>query len=530
MNKRVGLMAASVLLAGGLAACGSQGSTTNARHQAATVNGGTLVVTWSGNPQTIDPRKIYDAEDWNIGRALYIGLYTMNSRFQLKPGVAEGNPIVSDHGLVYTIHLNPKATWSNGQPLTAQDFVYALRTELSPKFQSPDTYLWWMVKGANAYEAGKSSYLGIKALNDHTLQYTLSTPYSAFQYVLSVPASFPVDPAAINRVATNPVTDGPYIVSQWKTGVSMLLRKNPHYFRRHAYPAHVLFDFNVDPSVGILRVEDGQADIVGDGIPSANYLQLEANPQYRSDITRGYLPAVILLALNEKIKPFNNPLVREAVQMAINKRHLVQLLNGRAQPANGVLPPSLPGFGGRDIPNLYPYNPAKAKSLLKKAGYPHGFSTTLGLASEMTGSAQIETEVEADLGRIGIHITAKPLPTETAALAKVPMMTYSWYMDYPDPADFISGFITSPAVAGGSNPAFLSDPVLDAWEQKAASMPQGPARVALYRKIDERAMKDAAYVPLFYPESTFFHSPRVHGFVRPAVYFPAIYSHLRLSQ
>ncbi len=524
-KRTIGIFSA-VVLSAALAGCGSNTSPTTTTSSSST--GGTMTVTWSGNPQTIDPRKIYDGEDWNIGRALYVGLYDINSHGHLVPIVAQSAPVISDHGLIYTIHLNPKATWSNGTPITAQDFVYSLRTELSSKFQSPDTYLWWMIKGAGAYESGKSTALGVKALGSHTLQYTLNTPYSAFPYVLGVPASFPVYPAAIGKVASDPVTDGPYVVGQWKTGQNMVLNQNPHYFRKHRYPKHVQFNFNVDPSVGILRVEDGQADLVGDGIPSANYQQLKANPQYAKDITAGYQPAVILLALNERVKPFNNLLVRQAVEMAINKKHLVQLLNGRAKAANGVLPPSLPGFGS-DIPNQYPYNPRKAKQLLKQAGYPHGFSTTLGLASEQTGSSQIETEVEADLKQIGIQVTAKPLPTESSAQAKMPMMTYSWYMDYPDPADFVSGFLTSPAVIGGSNPAFLNDPTLDKMEAQASSMPLGSARSALYKKIDERAMQDAAYVPLFYPELTYFHSSRVHNFVYPAVYFPAIYSHLTLS-
>ncbi len=528
MAKRsIGIFSA-VMLSAVLAGCGAKPSSTPTGAAKTGSSLSTMTVTWSGNPQTIDPRKIYDGEDWNIGRALYVGLYSINSTFHLDPVIATGQPAISNHGLTYTIHLNPKATWSNGTPVTAQDFVYALRTELSPKFQSPDTYLWWMIKGATAYESGKSTTLGIKALGSHTLEYTLSQPYSAFPYVLGVPASFPVDPAAISKVATDPVTDGPYVIGQWTTGQKMVLNQNPHYFRHRNSPKHIQFDFNVNPSVGILRVEDGQADLVADGIPSANYTQLKANPQYAANITKGYSPAVILLALNEKVKPFNNVLVRQAVEMAINKKHLVQLLNGRALPANGVLPPSLPGFGS-DIPNLYPYNPSKAKALLRKAGYPHGFSTTLGLASEQTGSSQIETEVEADLKAIGIQVTAKPLPAESSAQAKIPMMTYSWYMDYPDPADFIGGFVTSPAVVGGSNPAFLNDPTLNKMEARAAAMPLGAARTALYKQIDQRAMKDAAYVPLFYPELTFFHSSRVHGFARPSVYFPATYSHLTLA-
>ncbi len=526
VNKSMGIISA-IALGALLAGCGTQSSPASAS-KTASVSDATLTVTWSNNPQTIDPRKIYDGEDWNIGRALYVGLYSIDAQGHLTPMIAQAQPTISDHGLVYTIQLNPKATWSNGQPITAEDFVYSLRTELSPKFQSPDTYLWWMIQGANAYEAGTSTSLGVKALNAHTLQYTLSTPYSAFPYVLGVPAAFPIDPSAASKVATDPITDGPYVVGQWKVGQDMILNQNPHYFRHHNYPKHLKFDFNVDPSVGILRVEDGQASLVGDGIPSANYEQLRADPQYAKNITSGYQPAVILLALNERVKPFNNLLVRQAVQMAINKRHLVQLLNGRAKVATGLLPPSLPGFGS-NIPNPYPYNPTKAKELLREAGYPHGFSTTLGLASEETGSTQIETEVEADLKAIGIQVTAKPLPTESSAQAKMPMMTYSWYMDYPDPADFVSGFLTSPAVVGGSNPAFLNDPVLDKMETQASTMPLGAARTALYKKIDNRAMQDAAYVPLFYPELTYLHSGNVHGFTYPSVYFPVIYSHLTLS-
>jgi peptide/nickel transport system substrate-binding protein/oligopeptide transport system substrate-binding protein len=214
--------------------------------------------------------------------------------------------------------------------------------------------------------------------------------------------------------------------------------------------------------------------------------------------------------------------------MAVNKSHLLQLLNGRGTVANGVLPPSLPGFGHRDISAMYPYNPSEAKKLLKKAGYPHGFSTELGLASEQTGRNAIGTEVQADLSAIGIKVSLKPLPAEATAMAQVPMLTYSWYMDYPDPSDFINGFCTSPAVVGGSNPAFLNDPVLDKMEAAAQSMPLTNKRVQAYRKIDERVMQDAAYVPLYYPELTVYHSANVHG-LRPVGYFPAIYSHLTVT-
>lgn len=311
----------------------------------------------------------------------------------------------------------------------------------------------------------------------------------------------------------------------------MVLERNPYYYRRGLpYLDRLTFDFGVDPSVGVLRVEAGQADLVGDGIPAADYLQLRSSPQWSADVATRPAIGVYLLALNTRVAPFNNLKVRQAVEMAINKRHLLQLLNGRGVVANGILPTTLPGFDGRDIPDLYPYDPAKARALLRAAGFPHGFSTTLGLGSELAGGDAIGTEVQADLRAVGIRVTLKPLPSEATAIANMPMTTYTWFMDYPDPADFVDGFTScSAAVVGGSNPAFLCDHALDAAANAARPLPLGPARVAAYRRIDLEVMRDAAYVPLYYPLFTFFHSSRLRGYYVNLAWFPADYTTLSLA-
>ncbi|MCL6596388.1 MAG: hypothetical protein K6V73_09295 [Firmicutes bacterium] len=143
--------------------------------------GGDMVITWSQNVQTIDPNKIYNAEDWNVGHALYVGLYDFGRNAQLVPALADGMPQVSDHGLVYTIHLRPGLHWSNGAPITAYDFAASINRELNPKTQSPDGYLWYMLKGAQAVESGHAtSVAGVRVLNATTIQYTLTQPYPPF--------------------------------------------------------------------------------------------------------------------------------------------------------------------------------------------------------------------------------------------------------------------------------------------------------------------------------------------------------------
>lgn len=498
---------------------------------AAPARGGDMTVTWSGNVQTIDPNKIYNAEDWNIGHALYVGLYNFGRNAQLVPAIASGMPTVSDHGLVYTIHLKHGVRWSNGAPVTAYDFAASINRELNPKTQSPDGYLWYMLQGAQAVESGKAKTIsGVKVLNQMTIQYRLTQPYPPFPYILAVPAGFPIYPPGVSTIATKPITDGAFKLSSWTQGRSMVLVRNPNYDQKGLpYLNRLTFDFGVNPSVGVLRVESGQADLVGDGIPSANYLELASSPQWKADIATRQAIGLYMLALNTHVKPFNNLKVREAVQFAINKAHLLQLLNGRGSVANGVLPPSLPGFG-KDIRALYPYDPARARALLRQAGYRHGFATTLGLGSELSGASAIGTEIQADLKAVGIRVTLKPLPSEATAIASMPMTTYSWFMDYPDPADFIDGFTScSAAVVGGSNPAFLCDKGLDAMANRARSLPLGLRRVAAYKRIDLRVMQDAAYVPLYYPRFTFFHSARLRGYYVNLAWFPAAYTHLWIA-
>lgn len=477
-------------------------------------HGGTLVVDYQNDVQTIDPNKIYDGEDWNVGFALYAGLYRFTHYVgRLRPWVAASMPVVSDHGRVYTVYLRKDARWSNGAPVTAQDFVASLTRELSPGTRSPDGYLWYMLQGVGALESGRTKTLaGVRALGPHTLQYRLTQPYAAFADILAVPAAMPIYPRAVGRIATAPVTDGPFSLKSWSPGRNMVLVRNPHYFGRpQPYLDGITIDFGVSPATAVLRIQAGQADLTGDGLSSGDYLSLRSNPTWAPDIVRFPVVGVQMVALNTRVYPLNKIDVRRAIEMAINKRHLVQLLDGRGVVANGVLPVALPHFG-HDIAAVYPYDPARARALLKAAGVRH-LTLTLGLASEQAGGSTIATEVQADLKSIGITVDVRPLPQESTAIAHMPMMTYTWFMDYPDPADFVDGFTScATAVVGGSNPAFLCDPGLDRLSARARAIPPGGARLAAYKAIDRRIMRDAAYVPLFYPVATFLHSARLAGY------------------
>lgn len=501
-----------------LSACGAGSPTTTP-----SAGGGTLVATYSGTLPTIDPNKDYNNIEWLAGYSLYRGLYMLGPYGHVHTAVAASLPVVSHHGLTYTVTLKSGLKWSNGDPITAQDFVTSLDRELAPNSGSPDGYLWYMLKGAAAYQSGQAPTLaGVRATGRYTIQYLLSQPYPPFVDILTTPAAFPVDPAHLSTLASQPVTDGPWTVSQWNPATSITFKPNPHYTLGQLKFHAMKFEFNVQPNVGILRVQAGQADLVIDGIPSAQYQSLNQSPTWSKDVLHIPAVAVYLLALNTKVAPFTHLKVRQAVEMAINPQHIIRLLQNRGRVVHGVIPTSMPGFA-TNIPNQYPYNPAQAKTLLARAGYPHGFTVTLGVGSEGTGGQTVSTAIQANLAAIGITAQIKPLPQESTALAQVPMTTYNWFMDYPDPADFIDGFTScASAVVGGSNPAFLCNAHLDQLAAAARALPLGAARVAAYKRVDAAVMQQAAYVPLYVPILTLFHSRRLTSPAKNPVFFPAV--------
>ncbi len=466
---------------------------------------GTIIATWQATLTTVDPAYTYSYVDWPQTHAIFGGLLGVDTQLHLFPDLAAAMPTVSSNGLTYTFHLRHGLVFSNGDTITAQDFIYSWERVLAAKTASPDTYLWFALAGQADFTAGKTKHIGGLAAPDATtLKVTLTEPYPGFLNVLSIPTSYVVDPAVIHAYhaenkdfGVHAVGSGPFMLQDWVAGQKMDLVRNPHYWNP-ALPESdaVHIDLGVDPSVALLRIEKGQADLMGDAIPAAQFASVISDPklaplvQHRTDV------GVYMIAMNVKVKPFDNLKVRQAVAYAINKLHAVRFINGRGTVATRIIPPSMPGFG-KVQPDLYPYNPSKAKQLLAAAGYPNGFSTTMGVPDSVYETRMAEAAI-SDLAQVGIKIAFKKVVTEGSAVATLPMQAYHWILDYPDPADFIDGFTSCSAAApGGSNVGFYCNKTLDDMANRARGMAPTPARVAAYQKIDDMFTADASSVPVF---------------------------------
>lgn len=491
-------------------------------------HGGTIVATWGASLTTVDPAYTYSYVDWPQTHALFDGLLGFATGTSLVPHLAAAMPDESKDGLTYTFHLRHGLQFSNGDPITAQDFIFSWERELAPKTASPDTYFWFALAGAATFEAGKAQHIsGLAAPDPYTLKVTLSAPFPPFLYVMAVPCSMVVDPAAIHQahaenkdMSTNVVSSGPFMLKDWVRGQKMDLVRNPHYWDPSSPQADAVhFDLGVDPSVALLRIQKGQADLMGDAIPSAQFASVLQDPKWHNLLYRLPDIGVYMIAMNVKVKPFDNLLVRKAVSYAINKMHAVRFINGRGTPATSIIPPTMPGFTGGE-PELYPYNPDKAKQLLAQAGYPNGFGTTIGVPDSVYEQRMADAAI-ADLANVGIKLTLKKAVTEGAAVANLPMQAYHWLLDYPDPADFVDGFTScASAVVGGSNVGFYCNKALDDMANRARSLPSGPARVAAYKAIDEKFMADAPSVPVFNDVYYEVHSARLQNFSIPLLWYP----------
>lgn len=310
------------------------------------------------------------------------GLYGYNSDNQLEPKIASGYKI-SDGGRVWTIYLRHNAKWSNGQPVTAQDFYYAWMRLASPADSTGALWAGVMsnVVNAWAYHAGAASanMVGLKVVNPYALQITLGEPQDILGQ-LAITGSMPLYPPAVEAHPNNwylPqyfVGDGPYVVKSFVPNGEVQLTRNPNYVG-NSKEVNVgnVSQINIIPAPTV-PLEDYLANklsVALIGNPSDyQYIKSHANLEAQVHIQPQYNVTFLEYDKSTTASPIDNPLVREAVAMAIDRAPIANnVLNGMAEPAYAFGPASL---GPVKYEHALPYNVAAARALLAKAGYPNG--------------------------------------------------------------------------------------------------------------------------------------------------------------
>lgn len=494
--------------------------------QDAPSQGGDIVVTYKDDITTLDPAIGYDWVNWSMIKSLYSRLMDYEpGTANLVPSLAESFDVASD-GLTYTFKLRKGVKFSNGRDVVASDVKYSIERAVNPKTQGPGAGFFGAIAGFDDVTGGKSDTLsGIETPDDGTVIFHLARPDATFLHVLAINFASVVPKEAVEAAngdfGKHPVGSGTFVLKDWTIGQRLEFDKNPNYYVKDV-PHIDKFTVEVgqEPLVALLRLQKGEVDIAGDGIPPAKFLEIKNSPDGADMIVDGAQLHTGYITLNTKVKPFDNVKVRQAVNMAINKQRIVRILNGRATPANQPLPPLMPGYD-KDYQG-YKYDVAKAKAFLAEAGYAEGFETVL-FSTNTDPQPRIAQSIQQDLAAIGIKAEVRALAQGNVIAAggtegEAPMIWsggMAWIADFPDPSNFYGPILgCAGAVQGGWNWSWYCNKEVDKRAIAADAM-SDPAkskeRQAVWGKIYTDIMADAPWVPLINERRVVAKSKRMGG-------------------
>ncbi|WP_026962278.1 ABC transporter substrate-binding protein [Alicyclobacillus herbarius] len=523
---------------------GSNASTGTGTNTAAgkPVEGGKITLDMLQNIRDLDPALDYDSASTEIVSQMYDQLVTWkDGGTKIVPMAAQSYDVSKD-GLTYTFHLRKNMKFWNGDPVTAQSFIDEFYRVLSPKMGSGGQSFYEIIQGADKYAAGKSNTIpGLSAPDKYTLVIKLSKPEAFFLQTLTLPFASAVDKKFIESVGNhkvyekNPTFDstqamgsGPFELQTINSN-QIILKKNPNYWRTDSYGQklpyldQVTFNINNNDQVDALHFQQGQTAFIGwnfggQGIPSSAYPQFMSNPNLKKLTTTMVQNSVEYIGLNTTYGPTKNKLVRQAIEYAIDKKAILKLANGRGQIANQPLPPGVVGYDDNVSPQAqYSYNPAKAKQLLKQAGYPHGL--TIDYYTENSNDRMKYSQaIQEQLAKVGIklkiHSSSWGTFLNVAEAGKAPIALLGWVQDFPDASDFLNVLFNS-SQAPTNNTTNYKNAQVDQWLNTAQYSNDQNQRNQLYAKVTDKVMEDAAWVPLWYDTFTAAVQPWVHGFYIP---------------
>ena len=486
--------------------------------------GGSVVVTFNNDLTTLDPQVGYDWQNWSVIKSIFDGL------MDYKPGTTELEPdlaesfTVSDDGQTYTFKLRDGVKFHNGRAMTSADVKYTFDRIVTPATQSPGGGYFSMIKGYDDVVGGKAPSLsGVETPDDKTVIFTLTRPDATFLHLMAINFSHVVPKEEVEKAGADwgkkPVGTGAFKFIEWVPGQSIKLERNKDYYKAGVpYLDNVTYEFGQDPTVAVLRLKKGEVDIVGDGIPPAQFAELMADPENKDLIVEGNQLHTGYVTMNVTAAPFDNIKVRQAVNMAINKERIVRLINNRAVPANQGLPPAMPGYNTEN--KGFAFDPEGAKKLLAEAGTPE--ITTELYAMNVDPNPRIAQAIQQDLAAVGIKAEIKSLAQAEVIAAggsgKAPLIWsggMAWSADFPDPANFYYGILgCAGAVEGGWNWARYCNKAMDERATKADSLAkpdQAAARIAEWKSIFDELSTESPWAPVFNEKRFTFHSARLGG-------------------
>jgi oligopeptide transport system substrate-binding protein len=433
-----------------------------------------LVFVNGAEPRTLDPGRMTGEPESRIANELFEGLTRREARsLQPAPGVAERWE-VSEDARVYTFHLRADARWSDGTPVTAHDFAWSWRRLLDPATGSEYAYLLHGLRGARAFHAGDPAARrrfgveeGVVAEGDRTLRVELEAPIPWFLDLTSFFSAYPVPRHVVEAhprdwfLPGKIVSNGPFVLAAWRVGDRIRLARNPHYWGRDAVALATVDALPVEsPTTALNLYLRGDVD----WLPRLYPEELVDVLRTRDDFYHVPGLTVYFYRLNTRRPPLDDPRVRRAIGLAIDRREITDLVLRLGQiPATAMVPPGMPGY--RSPESGLGFDVEQARALLAEAGYPDGRGMReIGILYNTHDTHETIAEVIADQLRRNLGIEASAYNQEwqsylaSVAAGDYDMARAGWIGDYLDPNTFLDLWVTG----NGNNQTGWGDPAYDA--------------------------------------------------------------------
>ncbi len=476
-------------------------------------------------PSDLDPHVITSDSDFKIVFNLLEGLTTPDGQdLHPTPGAAQSWGISPDN-LTYTFHLRPNARWSNGDPVTARDFLYSFRRILTPALGAEYSYMFYVVKNAEEYNLGKItdfSQVGFDAPDDLTLRVTLKSPTAYFLSLIGHSSWFPVHQKTIEKFGMisdrgtrwtrpeNYVGNGPFILKQWRTNQLISLEKSPTYWDAASIKLHGVNYHPIESS----NTEE-RAFRAG---------QLHATYTFPNDKVDAYrrdhpdelkiVPflGVYFYRFNVRKPPLDDPRVRRALAMSIDREGIVKdILRAGQPPAYTLVPPGAGGY--QPVAQLHADVPA-AQKLLAEAGFPDGkgfppqtivFNTNESHRSVAEG---IQAMWKKSLG-IDIRLENQEAKVQESTMREgnYQIARYAWFGDYLDPNTFMT-LMTS---TGGNNQTGWANPEYDNLIALAARTPEAGTRLKIFQQAEGILVDEVPIMPIYFYTRVTLRRPNLVG-------------------
>lgn len=469
------------------------------------------------DPLTLDPAVSGEMTSHEYIMQLFSGLVYLDDNLEPAPDIAQRWQ-VSDDGRTYTFYLRNDVRFYNSREVKAEDFKYSWERACDPDTRSltADTYLGDIVGVREVLDGKATEISGVRVIDDYTLEVTIDAPKSYFLSKLTYPTAFVVDRANVESGSEwwrQPNGTGPFKLRQWDENSLLVLERNKLYYGELAKVNFVTF--HLWAGVPMNMYETGEIDVTSVYSYYIDKVTDESGPFYRDLVITPEL-SFFYIGFNHSKPPFDDVNIRRAFSQAIDKDKLVSLVfRGMVQPADGILPPGMPGFN-KDLSGLG-YDVNKAKGLIKASKYsdvsklPPITITTMGWGGLI--SPGLEAIISEWRQNLGVEVKVRQLEPQRFLYhlrqEKDEMFYMGWIADYPHPQNFLEILFHSGA---DNNYGEYSHPEIDALLEMAGVEQDSNLSLALYQQAEQKLVEDAACLPLWFGKNYILVKPYVKGY------------------